>query len=110
MVYFSSPKELTLYEFGDANWVSNPDDSKSMSSYCVFFGGNIASWGSKKQSAISRSSIEAEYHCLALVATVLVCLHSPFTDLHIILTKRPKCSAPQCQSHFTFKNQARGAA
>ena len=58
---------------------------KSTSSFCVYLGGNLISWGSKKQSIISRSSTEAEYHSLALVATEMVWIHSLLTDLNIIL-------------------------
>ncbi|MDV3193952.1 MAG: reverse transcriptase domain-containing protein, partial [Sweet potato little leaf phytoplasma] len=55
------PNHLDLSGFVDADWASNPDDRKSTTGFCAFFGGNLISWGSKKQSIISRSSTEVEY-------------------------------------------------
>lgn len=55
----------------------------------MYFGDNLISWGSKKQSIIPLSSTEAKYRCLALVATELVWLQSFLTDLHISLTHSP---------------------
>jgi hypothetical protein len=31
----------------------------------VFFGDNLVSWSTKRQTAVSRSSVEAEYHAVA---------------------------------------------
>lgn len=60
-----------------------------MSGFCVFFVGCLVSWGSKKQSIISRSSTEVEYRCLALVATELVWICSFLCDIGISLTSLP---------------------
>lgn len=62
---FSCPSELPLSGFAHANWASDPDDRKSTSGFCIYFGGNVISWGSKKQSIISRSNTEVEYCSLA---------------------------------------------
>ncbi|XP_050939354.1 uncharacterized mitochondrial protein AtMg00810-like [Cucumis melo] len=50
---------MSLVGFADADEASDPDDRKSTSGFCVYFGNNLVSWGSKKQSIISRSSTEA---------------------------------------------------
>ena len=47
------------------------------------------SWGSKKQSIISRSSNEAKYRCLALLTTELVRICSLLNDLYINMLNPP---------------------
>ena len=45
-----------LEYFMDADWVRSKEDRRSTSGYCVFVGGNLVSWKSKKQSIVSRCS------------------------------------------------------
>ncbi|XP_042983205.1 uncharacterized mitochondrial protein AtMg00810-like [Carya illinoinensis] len=64
-LYFSKSSPLTLSAFSDADWAGCPDDRKSIGGFCIFFGNNLVSWGSKKQPTIARSSTEAEYKAVA---------------------------------------------
>ncbi|XP_043815139.1 uncharacterized protein LOC122724392 [Manihot esculenta] len=55
----------TLECFSDADWAGSKSNRKSTTSYCVFVGGNLVSWKSKKQNGVSRSSVESEYSAMA---------------------------------------------
>ena len=43
---------FNLEGFSDADWATNLDYHKSMSGFCVFLGGNLITWSSKKQNAV----------------------------------------------------------
>ncbi|KAL0553421.1 hypothetical protein IC582_007316 [Cucumis melo] len=88
-LWLSKSDNMSLDGFVDANWASDPDDRKSTSGFCVYFGNNLVSWGSKKQSIIDRSSTKAEYRCLTLLATELVWIRSLLNDLYIDLPFPP---------------------
>lgn len=55
----------SLTTYSNTDWSDCPDSRCSMSRYYVFFGDNLVSWSSKRQSTVSHSSAEAEYHAVA---------------------------------------------
>ncbi|XP_004309959.1 PREDICTED: uncharacterized mitochondrial protein AtMg00810-like [Fragaria vesca subsp. vesca] len=63
--------------YADADWAGNALDRKSTTGFCIFVGGNLVTWRSKKQSVVARSSAEAEYRAMAssafIVKHVLYC-------------------------------------
>ncbi|XP_026416688.1 uncharacterized protein LOC113312149 [Papaver somniferum] len=76
----------TLTAYCDSDWAGCPDTRKSTSGYCVFVGGNLVSWSSKKQHTISRSSTEAEYRGLANAAAEILWLSCLFEELSVYLS------------------------
>ncbi|XP_050939365.1 uncharacterized mitochondrial protein AtMg00810-like [Cucumis melo] len=56
---------FSLQTFCDSDWAGDTSDRRSTSDFITFLGPNPISWSSKKQSTVSRSSIEVEYCSLA---------------------------------------------
>ncbi|XP_024021324.1 uncharacterized protein LOC112091562 [Morus notabilis] len=84
-----STDNLDLVAFCDVDWASDADDRRSTSGFCVFLGSNLASWQSKKQHTVSRSSIEAEYRSLASVVAEISWLQSLLSELNFQPHKTP---------------------
>jgi hypothetical protein len=51
--------------FSNVDWGGSKIDRRSITGYCVFIGGNLVSWKSKKQSVVSRSNAESKYRAMA---------------------------------------------
>lgn len=57
-----------LYGYSDDNWARCPDDCKSTTGLCFYFGPNLLTWATQKQPTVSKSSCEAKYRALAHAA------------------------------------------
>ncbi|RVX04648.1 Retrovirus-related Pol polyprotein from transposon RE1 [Vitis vinifera] len=84
----TSSHELLAYS--DADWVGCPDTQRSTSGYLIFFGANLVSWCSKKQSTVSCSSAEAEYRSLAITTAEVAWIVQLLRDLRLPLPSPPK--------------------
>ena len=60
--YQSDDKEASRIQvFMDSDWAGDQVDKKSISGFVVMFKGGAVSWGSKKQTSIALSTVEAEF-------------------------------------------------
>lgn len=78
---------FNLVAYSDADWASDPDDRRSTSGYCIYFGSNIVSWCSKKQTLVARSTAEAEYRSMAHATSELLWIQSLLKELNISFSK-----------------------
>jgi hypothetical protein len=81
----STSTALTAYT--DADWAGCPDTWRSTSGFCVFLGGALVSWSSKRQAVVSRSSAEAEYRGVANAAAECCWLRNLLCELHLPVDK-----------------------
>ena len=71
---------------------SDPQGSRrhATSRYCMFIGGNLISWKSKKQDVVGKSSVKAEYRAMALATFALIWLKHLLQELRFGKNKQMK--------------------
>ncbi|XP_050117695.1 uncharacterized mitochondrial protein AtMg00240-like [Malus sylvestris] len=82
-IFLPSTGSLQLQAFCDAGWVRCRDTRRSITGYCVLLGHAPISWKTKKQTTISRSSAEAEYHSMATTCCEIIWLKNILKDLRV---------------------------
>ena len=80
---------LSLSAYCDVDWAGDPVDWRYITSMVVFLGNSPITCFAKKQSVVSRSSIEVEYRSLAIITAELYWLRMLFKDLGIYLYHPP---------------------
>lgn len=89
ILYKHTPLSVNIQAFCDADWAGDPNDRKSTTGFVILMNGTPISWCSKKQSAVSRSSTEAEYRSMADTTSELQWLPILLSELHVDLAAVP---------------------
>ncbi|WVZ97949.1 hypothetical protein U9M48_043445 [Paspalum notatum var. saurae] len=82
-LFFLRSSSLQLQAYCDATWASDSSDRRSLSAYYVFLGGSLIAWKTKNQTAVSRSSTEAELRAMALVTAEVTWLRWLLADFGV---------------------------
>ncbi|KAK8918602.1 hypothetical protein KSP39_PZI021714 [Platanthera zijinensis] len=85
LVYKISSSTPTLVVYSDADYAGSLDDRRSTSGFCIYFGGHLVTWRSKKQEVVARFSAEAEYRSMTSVVSELTWLECLLADLGVKL-------------------------
>ena len=67
----------------DVDLAGSKEDMRATLGYCVFVGGNLVSWKSKKQSVVSQSSAESEYRAMTQFECEIIRLHQLLVEVRI---------------------------
>jgi len=82
-LWYPRDHDFSLHAYTNADWVGDVDDRKSTSGGAFFLGKRLVSWLSKKQEAISLSTIEAEYIAAAGSCTQLLWMKQMLRDIQV---------------------------
>ena len=74
-------EEPELFGYSDADWAGDVDTRRSTSGYVFLIGTSTASWSSRKQATVAKSSTEAEYVALSSATQEAVWLRRLMEDL-----------------------------
>ncbi|WMV09995.1 hypothetical protein MTR67_003380 [Solanum verrucosum] len=96
--------DFCLMAFSDAGWISDLDDSHSQHGFAIFYGGNLISWSSQKQTVVTRSSTEAEYCALAFATTELIWVQQLISELRAPLTAPSIVLCDNLSAQFLSRN------
>ena len=82
---YKPSQKLTVEGFDDADWAGSRSERRSTSGYCIFVGGNLVTWRSKKQTIVVVSSAEAEYRAMAHTASEMMWVRSLLHEMWVMV-------------------------
>ncbi|GJY60873.1 retrovirus-related pol polyprotein from transposon TNT 1-94 [Tanacetum coccineum] len=85
----------------DTSWITGSSDSKSITGWIFTLGGGAVCWGSKKQTCITHSTMEAEFLALAAVGKEAEWLRNMLLDIELWPQPMPTISL-HCDSQSTL--------
>ena len=80
---FKRSEDLTMEVYTDADYAGSITDRRSTSGYCMFLGGNLVTWRSKKQNVVVHSSAEGEFRAMAQGICELLWMKIVLDDLKV---------------------------
>lgn len=89
-LWFRNHGHLDVEGYCNVDWANCLDDRRSTSGYCVFVGGNLVSWRSKKQEVVTQSIAEAEYRAMATSLCEMLWMWSLLSELRLFRGKALK--------------------
>ncbi|GJX35908.1 putative ribonuclease H-like domain-containing protein [Tanacetum coccineum] len=108
--YLKRTRQLALYYdrfpavlegYSDASWITGSSDSKSTTGWIFTLGGGAVCWGSKKQTCITHSTMEAEFLALAAAGKEAEWLRNMLLDIELWPKPMPAISL-HCDSQSTL--------
>ena len=84
------------------NWITDSLDIKSTTGYIFLLGGATISWGSKKQTIISRSTMEAKLIALDTTCTKAEWIKSLLLDIPL-LNKHTRAISLHCDNKVVIE-------
>ncbi|GJR39259.1 hypothetical protein Tco_1214943 [Tanacetum coccineum] len=92
---------LVLEGYTDASWITDQEDYASTSGWIFTLGGGTVSWGSKKQSCLTDSTMAAEFVALASCCKEAEWLRDLLINIPLWLKPMPPISM-RCDSQYTL--------
>ena len=111
VLFYPADSTMSVTGYYDADWGCCAFSGRSLTGYCIYIGGALVSWKTKKQKTIiSKSSAEYEYRSMSQTASELVWMNVIFEDLHvdipnpITMTIKQHITLPKIQSSTKEQN------